>query len=57
MVMSADDSPHYGANVKLDGPGEYRASFRFQPPPYNAYFRHTDKETGVPGWWNPFKDS
>lgn len=57
MVMTANDGPHYGANIKFDGPGKYRASFRIMPPPYNAFFRHTDKETGVPAWWGPIERS
>jgi len=52
--MVASDGPHYGANVKLDGPGKYRLTYRFQPPPYQGFFRHTDKETGVAPWWAPF---
>ena len=54
MPMVADDGPHYGANVKLDGPGKYRLTYRILPPPYQGFFRHTDKETGVAEWWNPF---
>ncbi len=57
MAMTASDGPHYGANIKFDGPGKYRASFRIEPPPYAAFFRHTDKETGVPEWWTPFQKS
>lgn len=57
MVMSADDGPHYGVNVKFDGPGKYRLSLKMMPPPYNSYFRHTDKETGVPEWWTPIEKS
>jgi uncharacterized protein involved in high-affinity Fe2+ transport len=54
MPMTANDGPHYGANVKLDGPGKYRLSYRLLPPPYAGFFRHTDKETGVAEWWQPF---
>ena len=57
MVMSADDGPHYGVNVKFDGPGKYRISLKIMPPPYNGFFRHTDKETGVPEWWAPIEKS
>ena len=57
MVMEANDGPHYGANIRFDGPGKYRASFRIEPPPYAAFFRHMDKETGVPEWWAPFVKS
>lgn len=54
MPMVASDGPHYGANVKLDGPGEYKLSLHIKPPPYQGFYRHTDKETGVAEWWAPF---
>jgi len=57
MPMVASDGPHYGANVKLDGPGKYRLTYRFDPPPYQGFYRHTDKETGVAAWWAPFEVS
>ena len=54
VPMVANDGPHYGANVKLDGPGKYHLSYHLTPPPYQGFFRHTDKETGVAPWWTPF---
>jgi periplasmic iron binding protein len=54
MPMVADDGPHYGANVALDGPGKYELTFHIDPPPYQGFFRHSDKETGVAEWWAPF---
>jgi uncharacterized protein involved in high-affinity Fe2+ transport len=54
MPMVANDGSHYGANVKLDGPGKYRLTYRITPPPYQAFYRHADKETGVAPWWTPF---
>ena len=54
MVMTASDGPHYGANVKLDGPGKYTLGLKIAPPPYDAFFRHTSKQTGVASWWKPF---
>jgi uncharacterized protein involved in high-affinity Fe2+ transport len=54
MPMVADDGPHYGANIKLDGPGKYKVSYHIVPPPYQGFYRHTDKETGVGEWWTPF---
>jgi uncharacterized protein involved in high-affinity Fe2+ transport len=54
MPMVASDGPHYGANVKLDGPGKYKLSYHIEPPPYQGFFRLTDKETGVGVWWTPF---
>lgn len=52
--MVASDGPHYGANVKLDGPGEYHVTFDIAPPSANGFLRHFDKETGVGPWWKPF---
>lgn len=54
LAMVANDGPHYGANVKLDGPGKYRVTYRISPPPYQGLYRHTDEETGVGEWWEPF---
>jgi uncharacterized protein involved in high-affinity Fe2+ transport len=55
--MTAKDGPHYAENVKMDGPGEYKLTYRFEPPETNGFLRHTDKETGVPGWWAPFEET
>ncbi|MBI4183234.1 MAG: iron transporter [Proteobacteria bacterium] len=52
--MVASDGPHYGANVRLNGPGKYRLTYRILPPAYQGLYRHTDKETGVGAWWEPF---
>jgi len=52
--MVASDGPHYGANVKLDGPGEYDVKYHLQPPFTNGFMRHFDKETGVGKWWDAF---
>lgn len=53
MPMVANDGPHYGTNVKLDGPGKYRIVYHIMPPPYQGFYRHADKETGVGEWWAP----
>src|SRR3972149_3441293 len=53
--MVASDGPHYGANVKLAGPGAYELVFEIAPPAPNGFMRHTDKETGVAPWWKPFQ--
>ncbi len=55
--MTAKDGPHYAENVHMDGPGEYKLTYRFEPPVRNGFFRHTDKETGVPEWWAPFEET
>lgn len=53
-AMVAADGPHYGSNVKLDGPGEYQVTFHIEPPSANGFMRHFDKETGVGKWWDAF---
>lgn len=54
VPMVANDGPHYGANVKLDGPGKYHVAFHITPPNEHGFYRHTDKETGVGPWWTAF---
>ena len=54
--MTAKDGPHYAADVKMDGPGTYTVTFRYEPPEGNGFLHHTDAETGVPGWWQPFTE-
>ena len=58
MPMVADDGPHYGDNLKLQGPGKYKLVLSVEPPSRNthAHFgRHVDKETGVAPWFEPFQ--
>ena len=52
--MIAKDGPHYAENVKMNGEGQYRLTYHFLPPERNGFLRHTDEETGVPPWWQPF---
>ena len=57
MPMVANDGPHYGDNVKLEGPGKYKLKLTISSPQANehAHFgRHVDKETGVGEWFEPF---
>jgi uncharacterized protein involved in high-affinity Fe2+ transport len=54
MPMAASDGPHYARNIKLDGPGKYHLRYNIDPPSFDGFFRHTDKETGVGSWWEPF---
>ena len=57
MPMVASDGPHYGDNIKLDGPGRYRLTLTVLPPsadPAGHFGRHTDRETGVNDWFAPF---
>jgi uncharacterized protein involved in high-affinity Fe2+ transport len=55
--MIARDGPHYADNIKMDGPGTYNVTYRFTSPEANGFLRHTDKETGVPAWWQPFTET
>ena len=55
--MTAKDGPHYADNVKMDGPGTYKVTYQFTPPEANGFYRHTDQETGVPAWWQPFSET
>jgi hypothetical protein len=59
MPMVASDGPHYGDNVKLQGPGKYRLVYRISPPAagggHAAFGRHTDRATGVRPWFEPFE--
>jgi uncharacterized protein involved in high-affinity Fe2+ transport len=56
MPMVASDGPHYGDNIKLQGPGKYRMKLTVAPPPASPHAmlgRHVDKETGVAPWFTP----
>ncbi|MDU0810417.1 MAG: iron transporter [Burkholderia sp.] len=56
--MVARDGPHYGSNVKLDGPGKYHLILIVKPPINSGHMvfgRHVDKETGVSQWFKPIK--
>jgi uncharacterized protein involved in high-affinity Fe2+ transport len=55
MPMNASDGPHYGANIKLNGVGEYNVKFLITNPEAQGYVLHVDKTTGVPGrfWTSP----
>jgi uncharacterized protein involved in high-affinity Fe2+ transport len=58
MPMVANDGPHYGDNVKLEGPGKYEVTLMIGSPetaPGNHFGRHVDKETGVAPWFKPFE--
>ena len=55
MPMVANDGPHYGDNVKLQGAGKYHLRITVTAPGSGSHFgRHTDKETGVGAWFKPF---
>jgi uncharacterized protein involved in high-affinity Fe2+ transport len=52
--MIASDGPHYGDNIKLNGPGAYDVTYHIASPMENGFLRHVDKETGTASWWQPF---
>ena len=54
MYMVANDGPHYGRNVALDGPGKYDEECTIYPPDNGQFFRHTDSEDGVGPWFNAY---
>lgn len=54
IPMLANDGPHYGANVPMQGPGSYRLEITLTPPEPAEFPIHMDRETGVDGWWQPF---
>ncbi|KGI56111.1 iron transporter [Campylobacter sp. MIT 97-5078] len=64
MPMVADDGPHYGANIAMEkdksgkfGPGNYEVTYVITNPEKQGFGRHTDAETGVGKWFEPFKVS
>ena len=54
LAMVAQGGPHYGINLKLDGPGQYTVVNHYQPPSENGYFQHAQAGPGVYPWWKPF---
>ena len=55
MPMVAVDGPHYGANIKMPGPGNYKLTYNIDPPSRQGFGRHTDKASGVGKWFQPFE--
>lgn len=55
MPMVAGDGPHYGANIKMMGAGNYKVVYQIEPPSKGGLHRHTDEETGVGRWFAPFE--
>jgi uncharacterized protein involved in high-affinity Fe2+ transport len=45
----------YGNNVPVQGPGPYTLTLGVEPPIKVGFGRHTDIETGVGRWWQPFQ--
>lgn len=58
MPMVANDGPHYGDNVKLEGPGKYKLKYVITAPSAangSHFGRHVDKETGVAPFFEPIE--
>ncbi len=51
--MVAKYGPHYGKNIKHRH-GKYNLDYTIENPSTGGLARHTDKETGVPEWWDAF---
>ena len=51
--MTATDGPHYASNVEFGGDGKYKVTFHIGQPSSDGFYRHVDKESGVPAWWQP----
>lgn len=51
LPMVANDGPHYGNNVKLNGVGKYQIKYRVTAP---NLMLHMDKETAPKKWFKPF---
>lgn len=54
MPMVAKDGPHYGANIKMMGVGNYKVTYTIEPPSKQGFGRHTDETSGVGKWFQPF---
>jgi len=54
MPMVAKDGPHYGANIKMPGTGNYKLTYHIEPPSKQGFGRHTDHASGVGRWFQPF---
>ncbi len=55
IPMVAWDGLHYGANLVMPRPGDYKLVYDIQPPSAGGLGRHSDHATGVAPWWPPFQ--
>ncbi|WP_435016604.1 iron transporter [Tundrisphaera sp. TA3] len=55
LPMVAWDGLHYGANIAMPRPGQYKLVYDIEPPSANGLGRHSDPATGVAPWWAPFQ--
>ena len=54
LPMVASDGPHYGASVAMPKAGEFKLTYKIQPPSAGGLGRHSDPITGVQPWWEAF---
>ncbi|CAG9000697.1 MAG: 34 kDa membrane antigen [Candidatus Celerinatantimonas neptuna] len=54
LPMVAQGGPHYGRNIKLDGPGHYLLTNYYAPASQNGLFLVNQAGPGVYPWWKPF---
>lgn len=54
MPMSADDGPHYGANIKLPDADTYSVKLTIHSPEENGYLLHVDDVTGPGGSFDEY---
>jgi hypothetical protein len=57
VPMVARDGLHYGASIRMPGPGAYKLTYAVEPPSRGGLGRHDDPATGVAPWWQPFRVS
>lgn len=55
LPMVARDGLHYGTSMLPPKPGEYKLTYRVEPPSVGGLGRHHDPVTGVAPWWEPFE--
>ncbi len=53
--MIAQGGPHYGHNMKLDGPGRYHLTLQVAPPSGNGFLRMISAKENGQGWWQSFR--
>lgn len=53
VPMVAQGGPHYGRNLKLDGPGRYHLTLRIIPPSDQEFLRQAGTKSAAGGWDQP----
>jgi uncharacterized protein involved in high-affinity Fe2+ transport len=59
IPMEANDGPHYGANIKMMGLGNYRLTYRIEPsgrvPADQPVRQGFGRVSSLASWWKPFQ--